>query len=90
MTEHTGIAAIVEKPPGAPVDPPFNVTLASLPDGSVRIDFGKQVTWIGLPAKDAIGFASLIIKHAIDAAKVANIVLPIDIMELPIKTVEQT
>lgn len=30
----------------------------------VVIDFGKQVTWLGLPKAEALGLASLLIQHA--------------------------
>jgi len=58
--------------------------------GAVRINFGKPITWLGMPAKDAIGFASLVIKHAIEAANASGEVLPIEIMELPIRVVNET
>lgn len=32
--------------------------------GNVIIDFGTQVTWIGLPPSKAIEFANMIIQHA--------------------------
>lgn len=58
--------------------------------GNVKINFGKTVAWIGMTPKQAIGLASLIIKHAIDAAKASGEVLPLEIIEAPIKAVNET
>lgn len=33
-------------------------------DGTVVVNFGKQVSWIGLSADDAIGLAEMLIDHA--------------------------
>lgn len=31
----------------------------------VVIDYGKQVTWVGMPAEQAVKFAEMVIQHAI-------------------------
>lgn len=33
---------------------------------TVRIDFGKPVVWFALPADQALAFASLVVKHAME------------------------
>lgn len=30
----------------------------------VRVDFGKPVTWLGMPPEQAVGLAKLLIQHA--------------------------
>lgn len=40
------------------------LSIQSLDDGLVRIDFGKPVTWIAMPAEQAVLFAETILKHA--------------------------
>jgi len=32
--------------------------------GNVILNFGKEVSWIGMPAEQAIEFAKLIMRHA--------------------------
>jgi hypothetical protein len=33
-------------------------------NGVVKIDFGKRIAWIGLPKREAVAWASVILKHA--------------------------
>lgn len=41
------------------------LTLAIRVEGNaVRIDFGKPVSWLGLPPQEARGLAELLLKHA--------------------------
>lgn len=42
----------------------LQVGIAHDSKGTVIIDFGKDVSFIGFPQEDAINFAKLILKHA--------------------------
>ena len=35
-------------------------------DGVVRIHFGTPTAWVGLPPDQALAFASIIVKHAME------------------------
>lgn len=32
--------------------------------GIVRLDFGKEISWLGMPPEQAVGLAKLLIQHA--------------------------
>jgi hypothetical protein len=42
----------------------LQVGVAHDSNGTVILNFGKEVSWIGMPAEQAINFAKLILRHA--------------------------
>ena len=40
--------------------------------GVVRLDFGKEVAWIGLPPDEALAFASVIVEHAMQLKRASR------------------
>lgn len=42
----------------------LNIGVARDSKGNVILNFGKEVSWIGMPSADAVEFAKLILRHA--------------------------
>ena len=42
----------------------INIGVTHDSKGTVILNFGKEVSWIGMPPEQAIQFASLIMRHA--------------------------
>jgi hypothetical protein len=44
----------------------LNCAISSLPDGSVRIDFGTPVVWLVMPREMGFNFAKEIMRRCVD------------------------
>ena len=48
-------------------------------DGTVIINFGKPIAWLGLSAQEACDFAGLIVRHAKKVAKDRGVVITVNL-----------
>lgn len=48
-------------------------------DGTVTIDFGKEVAWVGFSPQDAANLAAILIQHAREAARQTGSVVTVNL-----------
>ena len=51
----------------------MQLTITTTGTGHVRVDLGKNVRWFSMPPQQCIGFAKMLMLHAMSGGKVVDI-----------------